>query len=189
MVRPRRGRCAIRNINRRTALAGIAAATVASTVAAASTEPDPIFAAMEKHLAAMTNHTRLVTIRGDLGDGPESGKLGPQVSVADEAAYQAVIKLTETVPTTQAGILALLDYIDRVNMGRPDGELSGATDDMERPRIGRPDVEYRKGTKNNLYLQVPDDCANCAGHCRRRSSRRTVLPGNTRHGVPRHASV
>jgi hypothetical protein len=133
--------------NRRTVLTGIAATVAAPTVAAASTEPDPIFAAMERHLAAVTNHTRLVTIQGDLGDGPEADKLDPQVSEANEATYQAALKLTETVPTTQAGILALLDYIDRVNMGHLDGELSGATDDMEWPRIVRPDVQYRKGTK------------------------------------------
>jgi hypothetical protein len=85
-----------------------------AAVAVASTEPDPIFAAIEEHRTAFMRRLKAGRIYSHLGDVDAPGYQAPEE--ADAEAYQAKrdaeFDLVETEPTTHAGIVALLAYVD-----------------------------------------------------------------------------
>ena|SRR3974390_2748104 len=112
--------------SRRAILAGAAAIPVtalASSTPALSKEPDPIFVAIERHRVRF--HRRMET--GELSSrtpdfGPEASK--PENIAIHEAADKAMrdndaaaMELADTQPTTMAGILALIDYVEAFNQG------------------------------------------------------------------------
>jgi hypothetical protein len=136
-------------ISRRSALAGVASLTVPSTALAAYSATsivDPIFAAIERHREAYMLRLTAGRIRGDTPDwGPDcdEAKLAV-VEKEDDAAYQAnedaAMALTTIRPTTIAGILALLEYVEFFNAGGiflPDDRVNWSSAAMFWPRIER----------------------------------------------------
>jgi hypothetical protein len=124
-------------ISRRSALAGVASLTVPSTALAAYSATsivDPIFAAIERHREGDTP---------DWGPDCDEAKLAV-VEKEDDAAYQAnedaAMALTTIRPTTIAGILALLEYVEFFNAGGiflPDDRVNWSSAAMFWPRIER----------------------------------------------------
>jgi hypothetical protein len=87
-------------INRRAVLAGATAAAAIPTAAVATLpnlEPDPIFAAIQRHKDAYVAHGAADTVDGDL-------------DAAANADFDARDALLEVQPTTIAGAVALLRY-------------------------------------------------------------------------------
>jgi hypothetical protein len=88
--------------SRRAMLAGIAATpaiAAASVAVAGSSTPDPIFAAIENYRQADERHCQACYESDEAAD--EAG----------EVSYQAMWRMAETVPTTAAGALAVLRFI------------------------------------------------------------------------------
>lgn len=125
--------------SRRNVLIGTAAAAIlpATVVAGAVAEPDPIFAAIEAHKAAWFEFARLdnwlfdrenelsldkpVWAKVEAEYGPERDRLW---SVHQDKAFD----LLDTAPATMAGVIALLDYVERVNAAEfsvPDSRAGG----------------------------------------------------------------
>jgi hypothetical protein len=107
-------------LNRRTILAGVAAvpaltipaAGAGSTFAAAS-EPDPVFATVAAHREAFVEHMRAARLDGKLmRSDPRAEATGAALDAADEALEGATLGLLEVAPTTMAGVLALLRYLE-----------------------------------------------------------------------------
>jgi hypothetical protein len=109
----RPGRCIFQNANqekiamskshsRRAVLAGIATAPALAAPALALSGPDPIFAAIERHKATYVA----------LGLSEEGA-----VDAAVDAETDASRKMAATVPTTLAGLLALLRYVEKMHNG------------------------------------------------------------------------
>lgn len=88
-----------KSLSRRAALTGAAAIVVAGPVAA-SAAPDPIFAAIEKYRRADEHH-------GHCCDRGEE-----EAFAAGDASFDAMFDMAETVPTTAAGAIALLKFIE-----------------------------------------------------------------------------
>ena len=104
-------------LTRRSAIAGLA---IGVLVPAASAMPtDPIYAAIDSHRAAHLRESELCAIAGDMTK-MDSGKPAADAatSAASDAADDAAVALTNIRPTTLAGIVALLAYIDDFNCGR-----------------------------------------------------------------------
>jgi hypothetical protein len=106
--------------NRRTILAGVAAvsalaipaAGAASTFAAAS-EPDQVFATVAAHRGAFVEYMRAARLDGKLmRSDPGAEATGAALDAADEVYQEATWKLSEVVPTTMAGVVALLRYLE-----------------------------------------------------------------------------
>jgi hypothetical protein len=102
------------NPSRRTALAGLftAAAGAAALPAFAGTgvEPDPIYAAIERHRAAWHEFNSRCSALNDAGT-PES--LAEERRLMD-AHQQAADDMVDTTPTTIAGVITLLRYAAEV---------------------------------------------------------------------------
>jgi hypothetical protein len=102
---------------RRAVLAGMASAAVIPTAAlGAAPSSDPIYAAIERHKAAMAPYDAAVAIRGAFRDADDD--TGEEVERMDEAVYaawesctQAALDLINTQPTTLAGILAAIRVV------------------------------------------------------------------------------
>jgi hypothetical protein len=82
----------ITNLSRRSALAGLAAAIALSVDADASTEPDPIYGAIEEYKAAVAERYRLLNLTWDGGNPalihlPENH---PDCVAAEEAHDEAM---------------------------------------------------------------------------------------------------
>jgi hypothetical protein len=108
------------HLNRRTILAGAAAvptlaipaAGAASTFATAS-EPDPVFATVAAHREAFVEHMRAARLDGKLmRSDPGAEASGAALDAADEALEGATVELSVVVPTTMAGVVALLRYLE-----------------------------------------------------------------------------
>ena len=108
-------------LNRRTILAGAAAvpalaipaAGAASTFATAS-EPDPAFATVAAHREAFVEHMRAARLDGKLMRGdPGAEATAAALDAADEVYQEATLELSEVVPTTMAGVVALLRYLEK----------------------------------------------------------------------------
>jgi hypothetical protein len=110
------------NLSRRAILAGAAAVPALAALPAgafASTEPGPAFAAIDTH--------REVLVRA-MAAGRHSSHLGQrdggkkEADAAQDLAYaaedDAQWELANVVPTTFAGVLALLAYLDDLYTGR-----------------------------------------------------------------------
>lgn len=93
------------------ALAGITAGATAGLAASAvqaCTLPDPIFAAIERHRRAWDD----LNVISDLTEAAENGDKNAELKADQlhEAVNNATDRLLDVVPTTIAGVSALLDY-------------------------------------------------------------------------------
>jgi hypothetical protein len=110
--------------SRRAILAGVAAlATGASVNAAAivgakAMQSDPILAAIEAHRAAFMHQMETGWTQGGLPDySPEWVIATREDDAAREVERAAQLALIQIRPTTLAGILALLSYVDDFSIG------------------------------------------------------------------------
>ena len=122
--------------SRRAVLAGIVAPALAAstltlagaTVAshqASSAGPDPIFAAIEQHKVAFRISQELGRVRSGTVDcerDPEYDAVQCKAAIeadsaATDASNEAAYALTTVRPTTMAGALALLRYVEAFNAG------------------------------------------------------------------------
>jgi hypothetical protein len=121
-------------VNRRSMLMNIAVGTLASATALASSStlapampaaPDPIFAAIERHKVVFRISQEAGRIRVHMVDVEWAPEYDPVKcaaaeeadSAASDASTDAANALTTTRPTTMAGALALLRYVEAFNAG------------------------------------------------------------------------
>ena len=133
-----------------TVAAGAALAT-AATAAAAPAEPDPIYAAIDKHKALTVPFDAAWKVRGrckDFGALTEEEKqhirkLNETIDAAGLPMEQAACDLIDTVPTTPAGIVAAIRVIQnyyRDDLGGRDNHMPNGEwlyEDDDDPRNGR----------------------------------------------------
>jgi hypothetical protein len=102
---------------RRAVLAG-AAAIPALALPATAAQPDPIFAAIEKHRAAhiVAMETGRV-VSGTPDEAPSYVVAEKKDREARTKAHEAAYALLDLRPATMAGILALLEYVEEFNAG------------------------------------------------------------------------
>ncbi len=102
---------------RRAVLAGAAAiAAGANVVPAVALAPDPIFATIETHKAAYKAWAEAVHVESELHHkDPRMPAADKALRDATDACDDAGRTLATLRPTTIAGVLALLDYIDTFN--------------------------------------------------------------------------
>jgi hypothetical protein len=103
-------------LSRRTALAGLAGAAAGGITPAIGAEPDPIFALIAEHCAAVDAHCRAVHIQGEMVDhGPDKDpRYDAAKAIAIEAAsamYDAHWDVLTVQPTTLRGVAALLAHV------------------------------------------------------------------------------
>lgn len=107
--------------NRRELLASIAGASAAAlcvTPVLAGIEADPIYAAIETHRASQQALHVACQVSGKLhGHEPEADAANAATVAASDYFDTATAALTDVIPTTLAGVLALLVYIDEFNRG------------------------------------------------------------------------
>jgi hypothetical protein len=100
----------------RLSLGGAAAMATGAALAAA---PDPIFAAIEAHKAAYHRFSQAVDISGSLyHTDPRYEEAEKATTDASGALESAAIHLTNILPTSFAGVIALLSYVDDFNLGK-----------------------------------------------------------------------
>ena len=87
-------------------------------------EPDPIFAAIEAHTSAYIKYARLGDVVSHLKSTLPDRSSNPAYVAAElahkpaiEAEWKAAAVIASTVPTTMAGVTALLNYIHNFNNG------------------------------------------------------------------------
>lgn len=103
---------------RRAVLAGAAALPALSVPALASIAGDPIFAAIERHRAAYVVRMEKCQIQSETADyDPANADIVAAADDACDEASAAANALLVTPPTTMAGILALLQYVEDFNNG------------------------------------------------------------------------
>jgi hypothetical protein len=117
----------MRNITRRStvnALVG-AAGLSAIPVAATAMAPDPIFAAIERHKASYVAFGHLLNLKDKFEDehgrshaSPEYEEWQRREDEACDAESSATAEMVATVPTTIAGVVALLRYVDEEHARR-----------------------------------------------------------------------
>jgi hypothetical protein len=152
--------------SRRSILGGIAAAIAAATPATAGVaEPDPIFAAIERHRDLAKPYDAAWKVRGrcrDFGTLTEEEeahvlKLNDAVDEAHLPLEAAAMDLFNTEPTTCAGIIAALFYM-RIQH-RNDGEhmIQGRLEDEDGERY----IDWRDAWLETLTQAVVqlDDAA------------------------------
>jgi hypothetical protein len=98
------------DMNRRAILTGTATLPV-TALPAIGAEPDPIFAAIESHRAARQRYSGSLEIED--WDGPI-------VDEAHDAARNTMLTLLDIMPTTLAGVAALLRYSADFDEKEPD---------------------------------------------------------------------
>jgi hypothetical protein len=107
------------NHSRRAVLAGIATAPALAGPALALSGPDPIYSAIERHKAvyaafgAVLHGMSKFEKEKGWADSPEREVWRRREREACDADAAAREKMLATVPTTFAGVLALLRYIDQ----------------------------------------------------------------------------
>jgi hypothetical protein len=105
---------AMSKINRRSALTALAALpALAAPAAVIAAAPDPIFAAIEEHRAA---NLRLATAM-QLDASRPADFDGPEAASWDEV-NDAQMQLVDVTPTTVAGVVALLQYVEDFCAGK-----------------------------------------------------------------------
>lgn len=91
---------------------------VAASPAIADGAIDPIIAAIEQHRAAWLQEQRETDLFGKLKhDDPRHEAEEAKAHVLMDATEAAALALSDIVPTTMGGVLALLAYIDEFNRG------------------------------------------------------------------------
>lgn len=103
---------------RRAILAGVASLPVLALPAAAIAGPDPVFAAIERHRAAVLAYFEAAKPPFEMNDDdPRQADLRGAMVEAMDIAFEAGRSLAETVPTTMSGILAVIAHVEAVNHG------------------------------------------------------------------------
>jgi hypothetical protein len=114
------------NHSRRAVLAGIAAAPalVAPALALTGAGPDPIFAAIKRHKASYAAFGHFLELKDKFEDehgrehaSPEHEEWQRREDEACDAESSATTEMVATVPTTIAGVVALLRYVDEAHAG------------------------------------------------------------------------
>ena len=108
--------------SRRAILAGavaLPAIAVPRLAISAGTQPDPIFAAIERHKTTYITWTETGKIQSETKCSDEERYWEAQVRCrwASRASMRAGFALTNIQPTTMAGVLALLQYVEEFNAG------------------------------------------------------------------------
>jgi hypothetical protein len=102
--------------------ASVATLAVAAMPTAAAAEPDPIYAAIERHREAAVVWDAAIDVWANFSDGPEPER--ERINDAEKAARDALddagVALINTSPTTLGGIVRALNYI-REQMPEDDG--------------------------------------------------------------------
>lgn len=111
----------VQSLSRREAvglsLGGVVA--IAAGGAALASTPDPIFAAIEAHKAAHHRFSRALDVSASLyPSDPRHDQAQELTGAAGEALESAGIHLTDVLPTSFAGVIALLSYVDDFNCGK-----------------------------------------------------------------------
>lgn len=112
-------------LNRRSLVAS-AAALPALAIPAASLPahidaisiPDPTFAAIDTHRTALLSAMRADKIICETPDNERTKEGDLACDHADAAEDDATLKLSEIVPTTFAGIFALMEYVYELHVGK-----------------------------------------------------------------------
>jgi hypothetical protein len=101
--------------SRRAILAGAAAlAAVPAITATAGYSPDPIFAVIEAHKAAFRNYLQTSAVHF----ADEEDKVAEAAGLeARSDCNDVAMNLVDIEPTTMAGVVALIDYVDSFNRG------------------------------------------------------------------------
>jgi hypothetical protein len=100
--------------SRRAVLAGIAAATALAAPVLALSGPDPIFAAIECHKASNAALSAICHLDPGPGASPEEhDEWERREDEAGSAERDDADQMVATIPTTFAGLLALLRYVER----------------------------------------------------------------------------
>lgn len=103
-------------------VAGTAAATICATPALAAVTTDPIFAAIYAHRVSQEALHVACQVSGKLyGHEPEADAINAATAAAADYFETTTTALTDITPTTLAGVLALLAYIDDFNRGEVSG--------------------------------------------------------------------
>jgi hypothetical protein len=115
---------------------------------------DPIYAAVEAHIAAEREHLRKVHVSAALHDtDPGYDEAFAVTAAADEVRYASMDALLEVEPTTIAGLLALVDHVEAFNCGEVHRSLGyqfdGHTSEMW-PDFDDDDVVDDWGRRLNL---------------------------------------
>ena len=97
-------------LSRRTALAGLAVLPAIGLPIAAAAEPDPIFAAIERHRQAETAKNECYVAADRLVEQGHEVDFNAYTNAAYNGAWDALYDLSETLPTTIAGMLAMVIY-------------------------------------------------------------------------------
>ncbi len=108
------------NLNRRALVVGAASipALALPAVAMAATEPDPIFAAIEAHREIFVRMLRAARHNANLDeDSPAKEEAEASDDAARAIENDAQLELANVEPTTLAGVLALLAYLDDLYVG------------------------------------------------------------------------
>jgi hypothetical protein len=110
-------------LTRRALVAGAAAvaATATSAAVAAQAEPDPIFALIEAHKVAFQEFENWPGFRV-FDKSPEDEAEERRLSDAD---WDAACALGDCIPTSMAGVIALLDYVADLNSTYDQMDYSG----------------------------------------------------------------
>jgi hypothetical protein len=120
------------------AAGGAAAIATAAPAIAGLAEPDPIFAAIERHRKAGIVWDAAVDVRSVFPEGPEpmTDKKWEQRNLLDDAVddardtlEQTGVNLISTVPTTVGGIASAIAYIQR--QMRDDGTFMPSDIELE----------------------------------------------------------
>jgi hypothetical protein len=95
------------------------ALAIAAGGAALANASDPIFAAIEAHKAAYHRFSRAVDVSASLyPTDPHYEQAQESTGAASETLESAGINLTDVLPTSFAGVIALLSYVDDFNRGK-----------------------------------------------------------------------
>jgi hypothetical protein len=96
-----------------TALAAGAVAVPSAVIStAAAVEPDPIFALIEAHKAAMAEYSRLATIWSQIPFEDEAyAEANEATQAAADMVSDAQLAVVKTSPTTVAGVAAVLEHV------------------------------------------------------------------------------
>jgi hypothetical protein len=108
--------------SRRSILGAIAALAISSSRASHATGPDPIFAAIERHKAACLPWDAAIDVRAEFPEGlaPMTDEQREQRDLLDEVVKDARGTLEKaggdlihTAPTTAAGVVAAIRYMQK----------------------------------------------------------------------------
>jgi hypothetical protein len=157
-----------KGLSRRNMLGALAVLPAALPVAAAAAEPDPIFAAIEKHKALTISFDAAHKARGsynDFGELAEGEKqrlraLNDAVDATGLPMEEAACELLDTKPTSPAGIVAAIRVI-RAHYHREAGHMPAGEwlyEDEDDPKNGRDWLECFLDTIAEAVTEMVAPC-------------------------------